>query len=360
MFIVINLLHLGGIQMRRIFGLFILVFSLALIVGCAGGDDSQQSKNESKGDSQSETEEFTKVKVGYMPNYSSLAIVVAAMNTEGFKEQGIEVELVEFADGPTIISAMESGSIDIGYIGTGAHVLPIQGEADIFAFQHISNAGEIIGNTENGVNTIQDLEGKKIAFASGTSAETTLNLTLEKAGLTRDDVELINMDASAIVTAMISGSVDAAATWSPNSTAIKEEMGDTGIILANNSEYNDIAPFISSWVVNPKYAEKNYELLVRYTKGLYKGMDYMVDNLDEVAEWVAQQAALNPDNVKKETGDGNWLTSNELLGLIHDGEIEMYYKALNEFFITEGRLTEDELVPVSDYVLFDIMEEAAE
>ena len=32
-----------------------------------------------------------------------------------------------------------------------------------------------------------------------------------------DDIEAIDMDASGIVSAMLSGKVDAAATWSPNS-----------------------------------------------------------------------------------------------------------------------------------------------
>ena len=56
------------------------------------------------------------VRVAYMSNYASLCTLVSAMNTGAFEEQGITVELFEFADGPTIISAMESGSIDIGYI----------------------------------------------------------------------------------------------------------------------------------------------------------------------------------------------------------------------------------------------------
>ena len=49
------------------------------------------------------------------------------------------INLVEFADGPTIIAAMESGSIDMGYIGQGAHKLCINGRASIFALSHISN-----------------------------------------------------------------------------------------------------------------------------------------------------------------------------------------------------------------------------
>src|SRR5690606_17234542 len=113
-----------------------------MLVGCS---DDGGTGEISKG------EETTKVKVAYMPNYASLNTVVAGIKTGTFKDEGIEVELVEFADGPTIIAALESGSIDVGYIGPGAHVLPIQGEAEIFAFSQLGNADEVIGSLKKGV-----------------------------------------------------------------------------------------------------------------------------------------------------------------------------------------------------------------
>ena len=54
-----------------------------------------------------------------MPNYGSLWAVETAINKGYFEEEGLTLNLVEFADGPTIIAAMESGSIDVGYIGPG-------------------------------------------------------------------------------------------------------------------------------------------------------------------------------------------------------------------------------------------------
>ena len=99
---------------------------------------------------------------------------------------------------------------------------------------------------------------------------------------------------------------------------------------------------------------------MKFTKGLYKGMDYRVDNLDEVAEWSAEIAGLDPDSVKKETGDGDWITSDDLMEMIENGDVDVFYEVQQENFVTEDRLTEDELVPVTDYVLFDVMNEAAE
>ena len=61
---------------------------------------------------------------------------------------------------------MESGSIDYAYIGTGAHKLCVQGRADVICFAQLSNADAVIGNTDMGVNTVEDLKGKKVAYSS--------------------------------------------------------------------------------------------------------------------------------------------------------------------------------------------------
>ena len=95
-----------------------------------------------------------------MPNYGSLWSVENAIAQGYLEEEGITVNLVEFQDGPTIISAMESGSIDVGYIGQGAHKLCINGQATIFALSHISNGDALIGG--EGITSIEDLKENRL------------------------------------------------------------------------------------------------------------------------------------------------------------------------------------------------------
>lgn len=340
--------------MKKRWMMMVIFIGIFLLASCSS--DGKGAESGSNGDKSKDGKNV--IKVGYMPNFAGLNTVIAGIETGSFEEEGIDVDLVEFDDGPTIISAMNSGSIDVGYIGPGAHVLPIKGEADIFAFSHLGNADEVIGSADSGVNAIEDLKGKTIAMASGTSSETILNLALNEAGLTKDDVKLMDMDASAIVTAMASGKIDAAATWSPNTNAIKKELGDDAVALADNERYAEKFPSIASWVTKPGYADENPGLLEKFTKGIYKGMDYREDHMEEVAGWVAKQTAVDVDSVLEETDDAEWLTSDELIDLIDDGTIESYYQTQQENFVDEGELTEDELQPVEDYVLFDLMLDA--
>ena len=106
--------------------------------------------------------DLTHVNVAYMANYASLWQVATAINKGYFKDEGLDVQLYMFQDGPTEIASMESGSIDVAYIGPGAHKLCIKGQADIFCFSQLGNADCVMGLKSHGVNSLEDLKGKKL------------------------------------------------------------------------------------------------------------------------------------------------------------------------------------------------------
>ncbi len=339
--------------------LMALSLSMMVIAGCSSKTDDKTPNTPTETPVETPADkpvELKKLSIAYMPNYASLNSVVAGIEKGYFKEEGFEIELVEFADGPTIIAAMESGSIDLGYIGPGAHKLAIQGRTKIFAISHFGNADEVIVNTDKGINTIADLKGKTIAMASGTTSEMILDLTLTQAGLTREDVVLMDMDPSAIVTAFLSGSVDAAATWSPNTFTIKEQMGAKAKMLTNNETFVEVLPSIASWIVNPGYADKNADTILKFTRALYKAMDYRAANVEEVCKWVAKTAKLDEAKVLEQRGDGEWITSAWLKTALEDGKLVSVYQAQQDNFLASGAV--EKAVPVEDYVMIENMKNA--
>ena len=300
--------------------------------------------------------ETVSLNVGYMPNYGSLWSVVTAIDKGYFAEENLEVTLTEFGDGPTIISAMESGSVNFGYIGQGAHKLCVQGNATIIALSHISNGDAVIGGPE--VATIADLKGKTVAYSSGTSSEDILKNTLASAGMTMDDITAMDMDASAIVTAMISGGVDACATWSPNTLAILEQMENT-TKLSDNMTFADTTISLASWIATPKYLEENRDVAVRFVRALFKAMDYAADgNYEEIAQLVADQTKTDYDSVYSQRGDANWLTGKAVAEGIADGTVEGYYSLQQQNLLASEAITQDDVCPVSDYVDLALMTEA--
>ena len=296
------------------------------------------------------------IKVGYMNNYGSLWSVLTAEQMGYMEEQGITLELSSFADGPTIISAMESGSIDIGYIGDGAHKLCAAGNAEIIALSHVSNGDAVIGGPN--VTSLEDLAGKTVAYSAGTSSEVILTNALNSVGLTMDDINAMNMDSSAIVTAMMTGDVDACALWSPESLTVLEQVEGT-TKLADNMTFSDTSISLVSWIAMPDRVESERDMFVRFVTALFEGMDYSADeHYDEVAQWVADLLAIDYESAYNQRGDAEWLTGKEVYDGIADGTVAGYYELQQEIMISSGNLESE--VPVEDYVAFDIMTEAGD
>ncbi len=363
--------------MKKTMGM-VLVSAMAavMLAGCGGGGSSaptttaapaadaktEAAPAENKEDTpaaEAESFEPATLRVAYMPNMGSASLAVTAREAGFFEEMGLTVELVEFQGGPAEIAAMASGDIDISQIGHGAHALCAEGEAVIFQIDCTSLADAVMGNKDKGVNTIADLKGKKVAVTSGTSAEIILNLALQQEGMKADDLEIVEMDANGIVTAMISGNVDACATWSPGTMTIESALGDKAVWLATNEDYVDQVTFPSSFITSQKFADENHDLLVRFSRALQKAADYRNSNIEEVAGWVAKQCEVDGSTMKETIGEGNWgITSDFLSKSLEDGTIKKYYENQQQVFIDGGRLTEK--VDVDKYVLFDVMKEANE
>ena len=298
------------------------------------------------------------INVAYMPNYASLWSVVTGIQQGYFAEEGLNVTLYEFADGPTIIAAMENGSINIGYIGPGAHKLCIAGRANIFCMSQIGNADAVLASKKAGIETAADLKGKKVGYASGTSSEMILRYCLEEAGLAWEDIEGYEMDASSLANAMISGTIDACACWSPSTGIIINATEGDVFSLCSNVDFADRDVSLASWIVLPKYYEENKDLVKRYTRALYKAMDFgsQPENFEQVAGWVAAQCAQDLQVAMNQTGDAAWPSSAEIKTILEDGTMANYYKVQQQGFIKSGAVEQE--VPVENYVLFDNMQEA--
>ena len=300
--------------------------------------------------------ETVKLNVAYMPNYASLWSVLTAMDKGFFAEEGLEVTLWEFADGPSEIAAMEGGSIDLAYIGHGAHKLCINGRAQIFLPSSVHATDRIIVLPSAGINSaeeIANLKGKKVAYNAGSSSETALQGALKVAGLTMEDIEPYAMDATNMVAAMMSGNVDACTAWNPYSIQILQNCeGAKELEFATNSVN------MSSWICLSKYAEENRDVLVRFTRALLKGMEFASaeENWEYVVGLYAKQCAKDPEACYVETGDADWFSAEYVKASIADGTYTDLYTRQQQMFIDNGAV--EAPVELNNYILWDVMTDA--
>lgn len=352
-----------------------------LLAGCGSSQETQhtvstaesvketevETKAETKTETKAETESAPKearefepitLRVAYMPNMGSASAIIAARDQGFFEEVGIQVELVQFQGGPAEIAAMSSGDIDIAQIGHGAHALCIEGQAEIFGLDLYGKSDAVMANKTKGIETIEDLKGKTVAVTAGTSSEIVFDLALQDAGMNRSDLELVEMDANGSVSAMISGKVDACATWSPGTNIILEQMGDNVITLADNADFFDRVAFPGSFIVTDKFAEENSEAVVRFYAAILKGMDYRKVNVEDVCRGLAKEIEADEASIIATKDNYEWLSSEDIQKSLEDGSLKQCYESQQQVFIDSGRISET--VPVEDYVMFDAMKQALE
>lgn len=341
---------------------------------CTGGTGTQsqaapqstaeESKAEESQAQESQTEESkaetpsyepATVRVAYMPNLGSAGSLFVGIEQGYFEEVGLTVETFEFQGGPAEITAMASGDIDIAQIGHGAHALCAEGQAVIFQMDHTTSLSDVVvGNRSHGIETAADLKGKTVAVSSGTSSEVILQQALKKAGLTMDDINRVEMNVEGMTTAMIGNQIDACAAWSPNTITLQDALGDNYVDLGHNAEFLDSAIFPSSFISTTSYAEQNHDILVRFAQALNKAHDYRLAHQEEMAKLLADKLDAPEDTMIRALGEADWETITKVCGDMD--EIKSIYEIQQTIFVDSGRLPE--AVPVDNYVLFDVMQEA--
>ena len=324
----------------------------------AGSQTEESQAEESQAEeSQAETPSYepATVRVAYMPNLGSAGSLFIGIEQGYFEEVGLTVETFEFQGGPAEITAMASGDIDIAQIGHGAHALCAEGQAVIFQMDHTTSLSDVVvGNRSRGIETAADLKGKTVAVSSGTSSEVILQQALKKAGLTMDDINRVEMNVEGMTTAMIGNQIDACAAWSPNTITLQDALGENYVDLGHNAEFLDSAIFPSSFISTTAYAEKNRDILVRFAQALNKAHDYRLAHQEEMAKLLADKLDAPEDTMIRALGEADWETITKVCGDMD--EIKKLYEIQQTIFVDSGRLPE--AVPVEDYVLFDVMQEA--
>ena len=296
-----------------------------------------------------------KVNAAYMPGLSALYVPGIDAKMGFFKEEGLDVNWVKFTAGPPEIAAMVSGDLQFGYIGPGAHSLCAQDQAHVLTLATMSNTDQIVVRKNSGIKSIKDLAGKKVVTQFGTSGDTILTLALNREGMTKKQLNLVNMDMAGAVAAFIAGQCDAIATWDTHTVNIKKNTDDDLIVLCRIGEFTDVISSPGSWVATPDYLEKNRDVAVRFLRGMIKINEYRKNNWEESIRLAAEFGKLDYSSINDTRDAAIYYTNEELKEMITTGEIlALYQKQLNYFL--ENKVVEKG--DVNRYVRVDLMKEA--
>jgi NitT/TauT family transport system substrate-binding protein len=152
-----------------------------------------------------------------------------------FKDEGLDVSIVDFAGGSQALRAVVGGSADV-VSGAFEHTINMQAKGQrLRAFVLQGRAPQIVlginPKTMPNFKGVADLKGKKIGVtAPGSSTNVMANFVLAKAGIRPNEVSIIGVGAgNGAVAAMRSGQIDAISNLDPV-ISLLQRSGDLKIV----------------------------------------------------------------------------------------------------------------------------------
>ncbi len=286
---------------------------------------------------------------GYISDYNGASLLAIAEKQGLWQDAGLSVDTKVFTNGPVQIQALGAGDLDFGYIGPGAMWLPASGKCKVVAINTLAYADRVIA--QPGIDSIEELKGKKVGVPEGTSGEMALNLALERAGMSPDDVQKVPMNPSTVVSAFASGQIAGAGIWYPLIGTIKEKVPNLNEVASTRNFKDTTFPtaFVGGNGVDRKTVSK-------VTEVLQQANDWRANHPDETVAETAKMLKLSEEDVEADAANVETMPTSELVKATRNGTVDEWLNGLSEFFVSTGQL---ESVPdPADYYTGDLYTEA--
>jgi NitT/TauT family transport system substrate-binding protein len=200
---------------------------------------------------------------GVTGQVDKLAYAVA-LHKGFFKDEGLEVESVDFGSGAKALQAMIGGSADVTQ-GSFEHTVRMQPKGvELVAFSIFARYG---GNVlvipkakAREIKTVADLKGKTIGISSpGSATHIFIARLLEKAGMKIEDAKYIAVGngPSAVAAIRKGGELDALVNLDPNISEL-EAGGDVVVLVDGRSPEGMKQVYGGDYIVNSLYAKSSW------------------------------------------------------------------------------------------------------
>ena len=211
------------------------------------------------------------VGLGYIPSVQ-FAQFYLAQQAGYYADAGLDVTLQNKID-PDLITLLGQGAVDIGS-GDGTSVIPAvsQGIPVVYTATIYGTFPSIVlAKADSGITTAADLKGRKIGIPGRYgSSWIMLQALLQSAGLTPDDVTIVEFPDFGQATALQQGTVDAATGFANNEPIQLKQAG----IATNVLTVDGITPLPGPGLVTGvETLATKHDALASFTAATLRAMD---------------------------------------------------------------------------------------
>ncbi len=235
-------------------------------------------------------------------DYATYSPPSLVLKKQGSLEQalpGTTVKWVYSAGSSNALNFLQGNSIDFGSTAGSAALLsrangnPIK---VVYIYEQPEWTALVVAK-DSTAKDIRDLKGKKIAAQKGTDPYFFLLRTLNQAGLSQADIQYVNLPHADGRTALERGQVDAWSGLDPHMAASELQAGSK--LIYRNKDFNTYGFLNSREDFLRKYPETTKKVIEVYERA----KKWIVDNPDQAAQILADEAQINLEVAKRELND---------------------------------------------------------
>lgn len=231
------------------------------------------------------SKELVKVRLSEVTHSVFYAPQYVALNQGFFKDEGLEIELVNGQGADKVMTSVLSNQVDIGFAGPEASIYVYnEGKEDhavVFAQLTKRDGSFLVGRNPEPDFKWSSLKGKKIIGGrKGGVPEMTLEYVLKKHNLTPDeDVEVdTSVQFALMAGAFIGGQGDYVTLFEPTASLVEKE--GKGYILASIGMESGEIPY-TAYFAKKSYIKKNSDIIQKFTNAIYRGQLWVESHTPE-------------------------------------------------------------------------------
>lgn len=253
--------------------LLILMLSIGLLGACSQKEDKT-------------------VKIGYFPNLTHIATIVALENNYFQDEfgEGVQIETKTVNNGGLFMEAMTTKAIDVGTVGPGPLLNFYVKNPQFHIISGAVNGGAVlVASDGSNIESLADLDGKRVAIpVIGSTQDVMLRKALQevnlKAKTNGGTVDLFAAAPADTATLFVQKSVDAAATQEPWGYILETQAG--GKLLLDWDQFAWGKQSTNTVVAARADFLENKELVAAYLKAHKKAVNFIQSNPEEAQDLV--------------------------------------------------------------------------
>ncbi|HHP7243591.1 MAG TPA: ABC transporter substrate-binding protein [Elainellaceae cyanobacterium] len=273
--------------------------------------------------------------IGYTPLY-------IALEKGFFEEGGLDLSHNIFSGSVEADAAFASGQMQgQNNVTSEAVALAAKGQD----YRVIQVADTSLGGdgilASDGIQDIADFAGKEIAVEEGGVSHFFLLQVLEEAGLTADDITLLNVTPDAAAAAYQAKQVDIAVTYSPFLKQASDARSDGRIIYDTSQMPTAI---VDVYIFNTEFAQNNPGAMEAYVKGIFKAIEFLNTNPDEALKIAGDRLELTPEEVEEELKGVDLTSLEKNVEMLSNSDSDIYLAKhmtdLGEFLTEQGQISD--------------------